>query len=669
MTAPGDGAPRDGKAIGRALAVNRYGAGPIDPGGRLRLAGVSYLNARPIVHGLLQGLGGADLLLELARPAEVARRLFEDEADAALVPAATIAAHGGLEVAPGIAVGADGPVRSVVIVGDRPVEELDTLLLDASSRTSVVLARLVAAQRRGGRALPVVSRTPAQILAEVREGTGAVLIGDEALAARGRFAHELDLAEAWKSWTGLPFVFAVWGARRGVLGARERALLAASLEAGLAARAEIAASWAAEHGGDRAALERYLRDNLRYTLDDAALAGLREFYARAAEARLLPPCTLRVAGDAGTSRAALPAPSIDALLDAAAGGARLSFDDALRLAEEAPTLDLGLAADARRRALHPEGVVTYIVDRNVNYTNACTIACRFCAFYRPVGHEEVYVLSRDVLRQKIEEVVAAGGIQVLLQGGIHPGLRLSWYEELFRWWKSEFPNVALHALSPEEIWGLARIETAAGEPATIEDVLRRLMAAGMDSLPGGGAEVLTDRVRRKIAKAKCTSAEWIECMRVAHRLGLRTTATMMYGTTDTVVDRLAHLLKVRDLQDETGGFTAFICWDYQHDQGVKQAAGETGTVLYLRMQALSRLVLDNVRSIQSSWVTQGPGVGQLALRYGANDLGSTMFEENVVSSAGTTFAMDAAQIERHAHAAGFPVARRNMRYEWLTEPA
>jgi cyclic dehypoxanthinyl futalosine synthase len=668
MTAAGSSGGTPGaKAIGRALAVNRYGSGPLDPGGRLRLAGVGYLNARPIVHGLLQGLGGSDLMLELARPAEVARRLFEEEADAALVPAATIAAHGGLEIASGIAVGADGPVRSVVIVGDRPVEELDTLLLDASSRTSVVLARLVAAHRRKGRALPAFSRTPAQILAEAREGTGAVLIGDEALAARGRFAYELDLAEAWKTWTGLPFVFAVWGARRGVLGERERGLLAASLEAGLAARGEIAAQWAAEHGGDAATYERYLRENLRYTLDDAALAGLREFYARAAEARLLPPCTPRIAGDAASTSVALP--SIDALLDAAAGGARLSFDDALRLAEEAPTVDLGLAADARRRALHPEGVVTYIVDRNVNYTNACTIACRFCAFYRPVGHEEVYVLSRDVLRQKIEEVVAAGGIQVLLQGGIHPGLRLSWYEDLFRWWKSEFPNVALHALSPEEIWGLARIETAAGEPATIEDVLRRLMAAGMDSLPGGGAEVLTDRVRRQIAKAKCTSAEWLECMRVAHRLGLRTTATMMYGTTDTVVDRLAHLFKVRDLQDETGGFTAFICWDYQHDHGVKQAAGETGTALYLRMQALARLVLDNVRSIQSSWVTQGPGVGQLALRYGANDLGSTMFEENVVSSAGTTFAMDAAQIERHAHAAGFAVARRNMRYEWLTEPA
>ncbi len=677
MNADGHGGQGPGgKALGKLLTKNRYGAGPIDPNGKLRFAGVGYLNTQPILHGLLQGLGASRLLLELGRPSEVARRLFEDEADAALVPAAAIAMHGGLEIAPGIAVGARGPVRSVVLLSERPVEELDTLLLDSSSRTSVVLARLVAAHLRKGRALTVYSRTPAQILAETRGGTGAVLIGDDALAARGRFACERDLAEAWQAWTGLPFVFAVWGARRGVLDESVRALLSASLEAGLAARTEIGVSWAEAHGGLAAEHERYLRENLHYELDEAALAGLREFFARAAEAKLLPPCEVRLAGTDATTPAAgshdsrgHDSRSLDALLDFAAEGGRLSFDEALRLAEDAPTLDLGLAADARRRALHPEGVVTYIVDRNVNYTNACTVACRFCAFYRPIGHGEVYVLSRAELRAKIQEVVDAGGVQVLLQGGINPDLRLTWYEELFVWWKSEFPNVALHALSPEEIWGLARLETECGEPTTIDEVLRRLMAAGMDSLPGGGAEVLTDRVRRKIAKAKCTSAEWLECMRVAHRLGLHTTATMMYGTTDTAVDRLAHLFKVRDLQDETGGFTAFICWDYQHDQGVKQVAGDTGTVLYLRMQALARLVLDNVRNIQSSWVTQGPGVGQLALRYGANDLGSTMFEENVVSSAGTTFTMDARQIERHARAAGFTVARRNMRYQWLTTPS
>jgi cyclic dehypoxanthinyl futalosine synthase len=293
----------------------------------------------------------------------------------------------------------------------------------------------------------------------------------------------------------------------------------------------------------------------------------------------------------------------------------------------------------------------------------CTTSCRFCAFYRPVGHEQGYVLTRDQLAQKIEETVQAGGIQILLQGGLNPALHLEWYEDLFRWMKASFP-IKLHALSPEEIWHLVRLEDL-----SVEEVLRRLRAAGMDSLPGGGAEVLTDRVRSKIAKAKCTSSEWLEVMRVAHRIGMRTTATMMFGTSDTLADRVLHMLKVRDLQDETGGFTAFIAWDYQHEQGTRAVAGETGTVLYLRTQALSRLVLDNVQNIQTSWVTQGPGIGQLGLRYGANDMGSTMFEENVVSSAGTTFSMDARQIERHARASGFKVARRNMRYDLLTTPA
>jgi cyclic dehypoxanthinyl futalosine synthase len=229
--------------------------------------------------------------------------------------------------------------------------------------------------------------------------------------------------------------------------------------------------------------------------------------------------------------------------------------------------------------------------------------------------------------------------------------------------KATFP-IKLHVLSPEEIWHLVRIEDL-----SVEAVLRRLQAAGMDSIPGGGAEVLTDRVRSKIAKAKATSAEWLEVMRVAHYLGMKTTATMMFGTSDTAEDRMLHLLKIRDLQDETNGFTAFICWDYQHEQGTKTIAGETGTALYLRTQALSRLVLDNVPNIQTSWVTQGPGIGQLGLRYGANDMGSTMIEENVVSSAGTTFAMDAPQIERHVRASGFKVARRNMRYELQTTPS
>ncbi len=316
-----------------------------------------------------------------------------------------------------------------------------------------------------------------------------------------------------------------------------------------------------------------------------------------------------------------------------------------------------------RRRKHPDGVVTYIVDRNVNYTNVCTTSCRFCAFYRPVGHPEGYVLSREVLATKLQEVVDAGGVQILLQGGLHPDLRIEWYEDLFRWMKSEF-RLGLHALSPEEILHIGRLESL-----TVRRVLERLHAAGLDSVPGGGAEILVDRVRRKIAKAKCTSDEWLGVMRVAHHMGLRSSATMMYGTVDTARDRIGHLVKIRDLQDETGGFTAFFCWDFQHERGTNIEAGDHGTVLYLRQQAVARILLDNVDHVGASWVTQGPEIGQVALRFGADDFGSVMFEENVVSSAGTTFCMNADAIELRIRAAGFKATRRNVRYDWLTPPA
>jgi cyclic dehypoxanthinyl futalosine synthase len=627
--------------------------------GRLRLVGVSFLNAQPILHGLLAGLGDERMQLTLAPPAELSRQLMEDEADAALAPVATLALHGGLEVVPEVAIGCDGAVRSVCLVGDVPVEEMTDILLDASSRTSVVLTRLIV-QAKSKLQPRYCSRPASEIVARVGGTVGGLLIGDAALEAEGRFKYTLDLGAAWKELTGLPFVFAVWVARKGVLTEHDALVLQGSLQAGLADRARIAQTWSRSHGGEAAEHQRYLTESIRYPLDARAIEGLREFLRRAAEAKLLPPSELHFLGSAEPK--ATP-PAIDDLLEHASSGGRLSFEDAMRLCSEAPLHDLGVAADLRRKALHPREVVTYIVDRNVNYTNVCITSCRFCAFYRPVGHAEGYVLTREQLGQKIEETIAAGGNQILMQGGLNPALHLEWYEDLFRWMKATYP-IKLHVLSPEEIWHLVRLEDL-----SVEDVLRRLQAAGMDSLPGGGAEVLTDRVRSKIAKAKCTSAEWIEVMRVAHYLGMKTTATMMFGTADNQEDRVLHLLKIRDLQDETGGFTAFICWDYQHEQGTKHVAGETGTALYLRTQALARLVLDNVPNIQTSWVTQGPGIGQLALRYGANDMGSTMLEENVVSAAGTTFGMDAHQIERHARASGFKVARRNMRYELLNEPA
>ncbi|MEO6419377.1 MAG: cyclic dehypoxanthinyl futalosine synthase, partial [Polyangiaceae bacterium] len=402
------------------------------------------------------------------------------------------------------------------------------------------------------------------------------------------------------------------------------------------------------------------QDSIRYELGDEEQRGLQRFFDDASTAGLLPRAKVRFFDEDRRSQA--KPPTLDTLLARASAGERLSAAEGERLIGEAELFDLGLAADAVRRRKHPEGVVTYIVDRNVNYTNVCTTSCRFCAFYRPVGHPEGYVLSREVLGKKLQEVVDAGGVQILLQGGLNPELRIEWYEDLFRWMKSEY-GLGLHALSPEEILHIARLEDL-----SVAKVLERLHAAGLDSVPGGGAEILVDRVRRKIAKAKCTSEDWLGVMRVAHHMGLRSSATMMYGTTDTARDRIGHLVKLRDLQDETGGFTAFFCWDYQHEKGTRIQAGDTGTHLYLRQQAMARLMLDNISHVGASWVTQGPEIGQVALRFGADDFGSVMFEENVVSSAGTTFCIDAEAIEERIRAVGFKPVRRNVRYEWLNTP-
>ena len=628
---------------------------------RLRVAAVGYLNARPLYEGLDREPASARMRLDCAAPSEVARRIAEDEADIALMPVAAAATIGDLRIIRGCAIGTRGAVRSVVIVAERPVEELEEIAIDLSSRTSVVLARLVLRARLGGREPKLFGASPRDALARIGGPRGALIIGDPALEVEGRFPHVLDLGLAWREWTGLPFVFAAWCGRPGVLTAEDERLLERAKIDGLARRHAIAAEHAARTGLPEASLRAYLDEALRYDLGDDERRGLERFYDEAARAGLLPPARVRFYDE--DRRSAAPVPSLDGLLARAAEGERLSASEGERLGAGASLFDLGLAADAVRRRKHPEQVVTYIVDRNINYTNVCTTSCRFCAFYRPLGHAEAYVLSREQLAKKLQEVVDAGGVQILLQGGLHPELRIEWYEDLLRWMKSEF-RLGLHALSPEEILHIARLEHL-----SVQRVLERLRAAGLDSVPGGGAEILVDRVRRTIAKAKCTSDEWLGVMRVAHHMGLRSSATMMYGTVDTPRDRINHLVKIRELQDETGGFTAFFCWDFQHERGTRIEPGENGTVLYLRQQALARILLDNVDHVGASWVTQGPEVGQVALRFGADDFGSVMFEENVVSSAGTTFCMNADAMETRIRAAGFKATRRNVLYEWLTPPA
>lgn len=346
-------------------------------------------------------------------------------------------------------------------------------------------------------------------------------------------------------------------------------------------------------------------------------------------------------------------------------GQRLSQADALALYEQETVFSLGRLAHARRMALHSEPDVTYIVDRNVNYTNVCVSGCVFCAFYRPPGDPDGYVLTLEELADKVRETVELGGRQILLQGGMNPDLGLQWYEDTFAALKERFPTLALHALSPPEIWWLAETE---GLP--VADVIRRLRAAGLDSIPGGGAEILVDRVRSSVSPNKCTADQWLAVMGEAHSQGLLTTATMMFGQGETVAERIEHLERIRVLQDQAlaskpGRFTAFIPWTFQPAH-TRNPMPEASSTEYLKFLALARLFLDNVPNIQASWVTQGPMVGQLALFFGANDFGSTMIEENVVAAAGVHFRLPESKLRKLVQGAGFRPRRRRMDYSLET---
>ena len=354
---------------------------------------------------------------------------------------------------------------------------------------------------------------------------------------------------------------------------------------------------------------------------------------------------------------------IDSAVRRILDGGRLDAAEALALYADLPTHRLGQLADAARAARHPDRIVTYIIDRNVNYTNVCVARCNFCAFYREVGAGDGYVLGFDEIFAKIDETLAVGGVQLLLQGGHNPDLPLAWYEDLFGAVKARYPDFKLHALSPPEVIHLSRLSQL--PPRTIID---RLVSAGLDSIPGGGAEILVDRVRKRLnCYGKATATEWIDVMRHAHEAGLRTTATMMYGTVEGLEERVEHLLRLRELQDETGGFTAFITWSFQPSNTELGGVGATG-VEYLRTLALARLVLDNFDNLQASWVTQGGKVGQLSLAYGANDMGSVMIEENVVRAAGAAYCMDEVEIVRNIEDAGFVPKRRDMQYRVLGDP-
>jgi cyclic dehypoxanthinyl futalosine synthase len=334
---------------------------------------------------------------------------------------------------------------------------------------------------------------------------------------------------------------------------------------------------------------------------------------------------------------------------------RMDFQEAFALYQDEELLSLGAMADRVRQELHPQSSVTYVVDRNINYTNICGSGCRFCAFFRPPGHEEAYLITQEELSQKIQETLRLGGTQILLQGGIHPDLGLDYYTGLLRFIRTNF-SIHVHGFSPPEIHYLAR-----KEGRSLQDTLESLMEAGLGSIPGGGAEILVDRVRKEVSPNKCTTEEWLSVMETAHGLGLRSTATMMFGHRETIEERLEHLFRIRDLQERTGGFTAFIPWTFQ-PENTRINVPKATSAEYLRLLALSRLVLDNIPNLQASWVTQGPKIAQVALKFGANDLGSTMIEENVVAAAGVTFKLSREDMIRIIETAGFQAQQRDTFY-------
>lgn len=355
--------------------------------------------------------------------------------------------------------------------------------------------------------------------------------------------------------------------------------------------------------------------------------------------------------------------TIDALLSKAADGERLTPADGVALFECNELHKLGRAAHKVTMRLHPEPYRTYNIDRNINYTNVCVAVCDFCAFYRKSNDADAYVLERHELYQKIEETIALGGNQILMQGGMHPSLKLEWYEELLADLRSRYPTVNLHAFSPPEIWNFTKLNKL-----PLREVLERLKAAGLGSIPGGGAEILVDRVRDALTKNKSTTDQWLEVMRVWHQLGGRSTCTMMFGHVETNAERIEHLERLRALQDETGGFTAFICWTMQPGHKMSDAPA-VGAFEYLKTQAIARLYLDNIPNIQSSWVTQGAKIGQIALFFGANDMGSLMIEENVVASAGTVHYLTLDQIKTSIREAGWVPRQRDVFYNLVEEQA
>lgn len=605
----------------------------------MRLGCLPYLNVKPLVYPLEHGGLPQGWELAYAPPAQLAQMLVRGEIAAAPVSSYAAIAY-GFDYVPGICIAADGPVKSVLVLSKKEANNIDTLALDTGSLSGANMARIILDEVYGCRPeLVRIAPTPVERMLD--NADAALVIGNPAMQCSKDGVILLDVAEEWKKLTGVPAVFALW-AGNGITPELVEVLNEAK-SVGMTKLPEIAGEESERLSLPYDLCLDYLSRIMIYDLGEREAAGLEAFRSKLAAHDLL--------------RIETPASPECQACGMTTGGERIAPDEALALfAADLP--ELGQAADAVCQRMHPGRTRTYVIDRNINYTNICVSGCKFCAFYREPGAPDAYVLSNRQVLEKIREAVDLGATQIMLQGGLHPDLGLDYFEALFHEVKSEF-NVQLHSLSAPEIVHLSGLS---GLP--VREVLMRLQDSGLDSLPGGGAEILTDRIRSRVSPGKCTAAEWASVMRAAASIGMRSTATMVFGMGEEPSDRVAHLDLVRQIQDETGVFTAFIPWTFQPGNtalGGRAVGGHD----YLRTLAISRLYLDNIANIQASWVTQGGAIAQLALMFGANDVGSTMIEENVVAAAGVSHSMSESDLVELIRGAGFVPAQRDTMYRVL----
>jgi len=630
----------------------------------LKIGAVSYLNTKPLIESLAERLGD-DGVLSLDLPSRLAEELKEGNLDVALIPSVEYFRNPGYQIVSDAAIACRGPVWSVRLLSRVPVPEIKRLAMDEGSRTSAAMLRTLLWEMHGLK--PETVRLPIDQSPDEVDADAVLLIGDRAMhPTPGLYQEIWDLGDRWCRWTELPFVFAMWVARTGLdFDSEELAsILESSRDDGLANLEKIAADQSAGHGLTKEDLHRYFAENLHFRLGPGERLGLESFRQRAAKLGLVPnsePLHSSPTPMIASVKNSQSDQSIRPILDRAIAGDRLSLEDGLRLLESHDLAAIGSAADQVSRRMHPEPYRTYNVDRNINYTNICTAVCHFCAFFRGPKSDEGYVLPREELLKKIEETVALGGNQILMQGGLHPKYKLDWYEELCSDIKSAFPEVNIHGFSPPELHHFTKINNL-----SIREVLQRLKEAGLGSIPGGGAEILVDRVRSEITRGKVMTDDWLNVMRTWHSLGGVSSATMMFGHVETLAERVEHFDRLREVQDETSGFTAFICWTFQSDNTDMSHVSTAGSFEYLKTLAVARLYLDNIPNVQSSWVTQGLKIGQLAMLFGANDMGSLMIEENVVAEAGTVHYLSLGQIREAIEELGFEARQRDVFYNLVS---